>query len=211
MIEKIGPYYERPGDGFRDRYDRGQVCEGLVPYSGETAVQRLKIAAVGGSADPDPWYRIVEADLRGIRNSEADPELGLERGEALIVREAKSRRVIILSGRPASWSGSENVYLVAPIYRFQARDSEDLRSRIKAYAYNTLFYLPGSEEHEMYEGYARLDRVQPVNATLLEHKPVRLTQAGLDCLTLWYGGFVTQTVPRRIEPYRDEALRQLRS
>jgi hypothetical protein len=210
MIEKIGPYYERPNDGFRDRYDRGQVCEGLVPYSGDEAIWRLEIAA-GDSSDPDPWYRIVEDDLRGVRSSEADPELGLDRGEALVVREAKSRRVIILSGRPASWTGSENVFLVAPIYRFQARDSEDLRSRIKAYAYNTLFYLPGSEEHEMYEGYARLDRVQPVNATMLEYKPVRLTQAALDCLTLWFGGYVTQTVPRRIEPYRNEALRQLRN
>lgn len=209
MIEKIGPYYERPAEGFRDRHERGQICEGLIPYSGETNVQRLKVAAAGGGGDP--WYEVVESDLRDIRHSEPDEELGLQRGEALIMREAKCRRVIVLSGRPASWSGSESVYLVAPVYRFQSRDSDDLRSRIKAYAYNTLFYLPASEEHTMYEGYARLDRVQPVNASLLEHKPVRLSQAALDTLTVWYGGYVTQTVPERIRPYRDEALRQLSS
>lgn len=212
MIEILGPYYEMPPAGYRDKRVRGHIYEALVPYSGESDIRRLKLV----SAEPgsDLWCAVEKVELNDIRQTEAVPELSLRRGEALVVREAKCRRVVLLSSPPTQWRSagrsSEAVYLAAPIYSFKDDDQAEHRSRVKAYAYNTLFWLPGDEEHGLREGCVRLDRVQPVHAAVLDAKPVRLTPKALDALTAWYGAYLTNRVPERIRTYRDNALAQLK-
>jgi hypothetical protein len=205
MIEVFGDCYEHPGDGYHNRRERGHLYEALIPYSGQRAPRRLKVTAFDGKGPP--WCEVEEASLNDIRNSSAVPELNLKRGEALVVREAKCRRVILLSGT----NRHDDVFLVAPIYSFKSYDTEEHRSRVKAYAYNTLFWLPGDEESGMLEGCVRLDRVQPVHTALLGPKPVKLTRDALDALTAWYGSYLTNRIPERIGEYRRAALEQLKA
>lgn len=211
MIEVLGPYYEKPSEGYRDRRQRGQIYEAVIPYSGGKPLQQLKV--VSAEVGSDPWCVVESSDLNKIRRGGAVPELGLRAREALLVREAKARRAIILSTPPAEWSSatrrSEAAYLLAPIYSFKADDEEEHRSRVKALAYNTLFWLPGDAEYRMQEGCVRLDRVQPVHASLLDAKPVRLSSRALDALTAWYGAYLTGMIPGRIRAFREETLAQL--
>jgi hypothetical protein len=214
MLEVFGTdtYYEAPGEGYSRKRERGNIYEALVPYSGEEKPQRLKVVAAGGGEPP--WCEVEEVTLNDIRNAPAVEELGLAQREALIVRKAKCRRVVLLSCPPANWQSSgtrsENVYLVAPIYSFRAQDGDDHRSRVKAYAYNTLFWLPGDDNFGMREGCVRLDRVQPVNAALLESKPIKLIHPASDALIAWYGAYLTNRIPQRIGEYRTAALAELR-
>ena len=67
----------------------------------------------------------------------------------------------------------------------------------------------GDATHRMHEGCVRLDRVQPVHSSLLDAKPVQLSEAVLDALTAWYGTYLNGPVSGRISAYRDEALAQL--
>jgi len=213
MIEVFGTstYYEDLPAGYRDKRERGHIYEALVPYSGEEHPRRLKVVAA--EEGTEPWCEVEEVTLNAIRAAPAVPELELATREALIVRKAKCRRVILLSCPPANWqsgpSSSEGVYLVAPIYSFKSHDGADHRSRVKAYAYNTLFWLPGDETCGMLEGCVRLDRVQPVHSSLMEAKPIKLMPDALDALTAWYGAYLTNRIPQRIIEYRSEALKQL--
>jgi hypothetical protein len=211
VLGVLGPYYEKAPDGYRDKRQRGQIYEAVIPYSGGKQLQQLKV--VSAEEGSEPWCVVEPSDLTEIRRGEAVPELGLHAHEALLVREAKARRAIILSTGPADWSSgtrrSEAVYLLAPIYSFKADDGEEHRSRVKAFAYNTLFWLPGDGAYRMYEGCVRLDRVQPVHTSLLDAKPVRLSTMALDALTAWYGAYLNGRIPERICAYRDAALAQL--
>lgn len=213
MIEVFGTttYYEELPPGYRDKRERGHIYEALVPYSGEAKPRRLKV--VTAEENKPPWCEMEYAGLNDIRNADAVPELGLSEREAMIVRHAKCRRVVLLSCPPASWqsgpTGSEGVYLVAPIYSFKSHDTADHRSRVKAYAYNTLFWLPGDDDARMFESCVRLDRVQPVHTSLLEAKPIKLIPQALDALTAWYGAYLTNRIPQRLLDYRTQALSQL--
>jgi hypothetical protein len=213
MIEVFGTstYFEDLPAGYRDKRERGHIYEALVPYSGEERPRRLKVVAAEEGAAP--WCEVEEVSLSDIRGASAVPEFELAAREALVVRQAKCRRVILLSSPPANWqsgpSRSENVYLAAPIYSFKSHDGADHRSRVKAYAYNTLFWLPGDENCGMLEGCVRLDRVQPVHSSLMEAKPIKLIPDALDALIAWYGAYLTNRVPQRIREYRTEALKQL--
>ncbi len=212
MLEIIGNYYEDAGENYRHKRLRGHIYEALVPYSGEEKPQRLKVV----SAEPgaESWFEVEEVSLDDIRHASVVPELDTKEREARIVRHAKCRRVVLLSSPPDQWSsggaGSEPVYLVAPIYGFKSRDEEKHRSLVKAYGYNTLFWIPGDENYAMHEGCIRLDRVQPVHSSLLEGKQVKLTEYALWALTAWYAAYVTGKITERIAEYRTEALRQIR-
>lgn len=211
MDEIVGSYYENLPAGFRETRKQGQIYEAVIPYSGGQ-LRRLKVVNADGEA---PWCEVEEVDLNAIRNSDAVPELNLKEREAMLVREAKCRRAVLISTPPHTWASgphrSEVIFLLAPIYSFTREDTAEHRSRVKACAYNALFWLPGGDEHGIREGCVRLDRVQPVHTSHLDAKPVGLTTGALDALIACYGWFLTGRLNERIRLYRDEALAQLKS
>jgi hypothetical protein len=57
---------------------------------------------------------------------------------------------------------------------------------------NHVFYLPKSDEFDVRESFARVDRIEFVNIELLSPTPVKLTRVATDLLRQWswpYQGF----------------------
>jgi hypothetical protein len=138
------------------------------------------------------------------------PELRSD--EALAVVRCKHRPVVVVS-QPTDCKGSadhsiSDCYLVAPVYS-AANYSGEFVNRVRAYEYNTLFYLPGSPDHDMREALIRFDKLQVVCRALLKARQVTLTDDACWCLQEWMQYYQTGALDDVIAEYRNAALTSL--
>ena len=90
--------------------------------------------------------------------------------------------------------------------------SQTFIDRVKAYMYWQLFYPPPGRNGRIRESFVRLDRIQPVHRELLDHMPVRLSEAVIGLLRDWirvYMGESLQEVNSFLLEYRQNAVRQM--
>ena len=167
-------------------------------------------------------YQVDQIRDREFQNPELpNPTLGIRSDERAMIVGAKHRPVIIVSrsgsGRAALTSSQDNCFLVAPVYSFGGDEtkltySESFIERVKAYVYWQFFYLPAHPPARMRESFVRLDRVQAVHKSLLEHKPVRLSDDAQDLLRSWmsvYLGEELDATNNMLFDYREQAIASL--
>ena len=182
--------------------------------------QAVKSTYSEGAGDQ---FRLDPVDLRTEFNQpgEISHPLGIRTDERALVVGAKRRPVIIISQAAVGWSDGrrrhDDSYLVAPVYSFEGDDtklsySQTFIDRVKAYMYWQLFYLPPGGNRRIREGFVRLDRIQAVHRELLEHMPIRLSEAVVGLLRDWvrvYMGENLQEVNGFLLEYRQNAVRQM--
>jgi hypothetical protein len=152
--------------------------------------------------------------------------LGLRSDEAVVVAKARrDRPVVVLGGttaprlEPDADGDAETVQagaardpgtvMVVPVHAASGYD-EQTRRRVSRYEFANAFYLPAWERPRFAEGFARLDRTQPVRrAELAEPLGLKLSADALDALVEWFVAFATDRRPPHdslILEYRREQL-----
>ena len=154
---------------------------------------------------------------------EPDHTLETRSDERAVVLRAKRRPVILISTPVSPWADSrrrhDDSFLVAPVYSFGGDEtklnySPTFIERVKEYFYWQLFYLPGDPGAGIREGFVRLDRIQAIHKSLLEHMPVRLSDDAQPLLHSWirvYLGETLSEVDDLLFEYREEAISRLSS
>lgn len=129
----------------------------------------------------------ARAEIRNVTQNDFKKRQGLPvfrlklgDNEELMVQKAKRRLAIIVSPVGTSFTDVDPVLrqagkkhlqernvLVAPVYGIQSEDHptgfpEIMRHRIDALRYSQFFFCPASNNHGVYDGVARLDRLYPV-------------------------------------------------
>ena len=225
MIGLLSPdeYYDAPEQGsINNQIQRiGQLLWAPSLYLLDN--HRRQTVRSSYTEDGSEQFRLELADLRTEFNQQGEisHSLGLRRDDRALVIRAKRRPVIIISQPIAMWIDGrrqqEDSYLVAPVYSFEGDDtklsySQTFIDRVKAYMYWQLFYLPRDGRRRIREGFVRLDRIQAVHRELLDHMPIRLSDAVIELLRHWirvYMGERLQEVNSFLLEYRQNAVRQL--
>jgi hypothetical protein len=121
-------------------------------------------------------------------------DLKLRAKERALIVPGKMRPVVLISQYPEQWKygvrQSSSCFLVAPIYSFEGDDGKtayppEFIERVKAYVYNTFFYLPTSTSPFFKEGFARFDRIQAIHKNWLQHMRIKLESDPLECMLSW--------------------------
>lgn len=168
-------------------------------------------------------YRIEQmSDTEFQRREEPLIPLRVESDQRAAVVRCKLRPVILLSQHVEKWKDGkrmhEEAYLVAPVYSFRGDDGKEEYSpafieRVKAYTYNTFFYLPPSTSPNVLEGFVRFDRLQAIHKDQLQHMAVMLTDDAVWLIQSWlwhYLGADLDRVNDVLFDYREEAMRALK-
>jgi hypothetical protein len=168
-------------------------------------------------------YRIEQmSDVEFQRPEEPIIPLGIESDQRATILGCKLRPVILLSSHPVKWKDGrrthDDAYLVAPVYSFGDGDGKQPYSpvfieRVKAFVYNTFFYLPRSTSPQFTEGFVRFDRIQVIHREQLRHMAAMLTDDALWLLQTWLWCFLGAELGKInnvLFDYREEAIQALR-
>ena len=171
--------------------------------------------------------RTYEYQVQSIRQGEFEnPEppnhpLGIRSDERAMIVGAKRRPVIIISRAGTEQTNSprsqDSCFLVAPVYSFGRGETRRAYSatfieRVKAYEYWHLFYLPEYSPARFSEGFVRLDRIQAIHRSLLEHRPLRLSDYVQELLQSWirvYLGEELSDANDLLYTYRQQSIANL--
>jgi hypothetical protein len=211
----IDRFYDRAKQGQPDLIERGEVYEDQPVYL--PSRHGLRITKVDPMDD-----RVLDFELTGrtedIFNHPPITKPKLPSGEALIVGQAKwARPVIVLANEGFDLLAGPGIarpsgmFLCAPVYGGDQFE-EEMRSRVRAYEYPNLFYLPESKVPLFGEGLVRFDHLQAIRRSdLRRRKPVRLSADALAAMEEWLFHYLTGRLPTDslIAEYRAEELVKL--
>ena len=172
----------------------------------------------------DYEYRIEQIRREGEFETPQEPNqtLGIRSDERAVILGAKRRPVVLISRPVIEWTDSrrrqDECYVVAPVYSFGGGEtrltySQTFIERVKAYLYWQLFYLPASNRSRIREGFTRLDRLQVIHKSMLEHMPVMLSDDTQSLLRSWvrvYFGEELDAVDDVLFDYREQAIENLK-
>jgi len=168
-------------------------------------------------------YRIEQmTDTEFQRPDEPIVPLGIQSDQRAAIVGCKLRPVILLSQHPEKWKDGrrsyDDAYLVAPVYSFRGDNGKESYSpvfieRVKAFVYNTFFYLPSSASPQFLEGFVRFDRLQVIHREQLRHMAAMLTDDALWLLQTWLWCFLGAELDKVNDvlfDYRESAIEALR-
>lgn len=230
MIGVLSPeeYYSSLGRGpiLGQLYEIGQFFWAPALYLvGEPGRSQYVVRNEYSQPGSDPVYRVSPMQPSGEFSLPQAPDhtLGTRSDERAVIIRAKRRPVILISTPVSPWADfrrrHDDSFLVAPVYSFGGDETKLAYSatfieRVKGYFYWQLFYLPGDPGAGIREGFVRLDRIQAIHQSLLEHMPVRLGDDAQPLLHNWirvYLGETLSEVDDLLFEYREQALAQLSS
>lgn len=230
MIGPLSPseYYSPLGRGpiLGQLYEIGQFFWAPALYLfGEPGRSQYVVRNEYSQPGRDPVYRVSPMQPSGEFSlpQDPDPTLGTRSDERAVIIRAKRRPVILISTPVSPWADSrrrhDDSFLVAPVYSFGGDETKlaynpTFIERVKGYFYWQLFYLPGVPSVRIREGFVRLDRIQAIHQSLLEHMPVRLSGDAQLLLHNWirvYLGETLSEVDDLLYEYREQAITQLSS
>lgn len=221
-------YYSRLGSGplLGQLYEIGQFFWAPALYLfGEQGRNPYVVRSAYNQSNRDYSYQVSQMQSASeFRATQApDHTLGTRSDERAVIIRAKRRPVVLISTPVSPWVDSrrrhDDSFLVAPVYSFGGDETKLAYSatfieRVKGYFYWQLFYLPGDRGAGIREGFVRLDRIQAIHQSLLEHMPVRLGDDARPLLHNWirvYLGETLSEVDDLLFEYREQALAQLSS
>jgi len=200
LIELVSTYYQALSGMYRQWYQPGQFFEAPALF----LISEKPMPVLSAKYDPRTntySYAVEMTDAEGFKEEQMPVQpLELRSNERLALVKCKMRPVIIVSRAADSWKDkqrrSDECFLVAPVYSFEGDTEKVVYSptfieRVKAYAYNTFFYLPPSTNPFVKESFARFDRIQVIHKSWLQHKPIKMTLDALECLQAWLYCYLT--------------------
>jgi hypothetical protein len=200
LIDLVPTYYQALSGIYRQWYQPGQFFEAPALF----LISEKPMPILSAKYDPRSntyTYGVDMADAEAFKEEQMPVHpLGLRSNERITLVKCKMRPVIIISRAADSWKDkqrrSDECFLVAPVYSFEG-DSEKVSyssafiERVKAYAYNTFFYLPPSTNPFVKESFARFDRIQVIHKSWLRHRPIKITPDAFECLQAWLYCYLT--------------------
>ena len=123
-------------------------------------------------------------------------ELKLKNNEAFVAYKAKTRPVLLFSlapgVRPDIAGGQDEGFLCLPIFRL-LRYSDEFTLSVKAFKYESLFYLPEDSRSGLKECMVRFDRAQVIHAAQLERRrpATKIAPDALLVMQEWFRYYVT--------------------
>ena len=209
MIDLIKEYYAAPPDDAGPGLLFGQLARTVCffDYSTVSVLHPIGDIEFGEAVQ----FRVGRPTSESFDHTPLKrPELRSD--EALAVVGCKYRPVIVVSQAVDAWDAgrqrSRNCYLVAPLYK-AANYGPGFVARVRAYEYNTLFYLPENTARGMLQSFVRFDKLQVVCADLLQtwpNSPTVLTEDAMYCLWAWMCYYQRGVVDALLAEYRREAL-----
>ncbi|MBA7628549.1 hypothetical protein ES703_36037 [subsurface metagenome] len=216
MIDLVSPYYETLSGIYRKWYQPGQFFEAPALFLIEEKPMPV-LSANYDSKNNTYSYGVTMADAASFKEEQMPIyPMRVKSRERVALVKCKMRPVIVISRVADSWRDkrrkSDECFLVAPIYSFEGNSEKVSYSpafieRVKAYTYNTFFYLPASSAPFVKESFVRFDRIQVIHKSWLEHKPLKVTS----CYLVWDPS-VAATLTKMCDlilDYREEKMKAL--
>ncbi|MDE2993870.1 MAG: hypothetical protein OXU67_08320 [Chloroflexota bacterium] len=224
MIELLDRFYaRRPSPLAHSQCEPGRICDTAAVYLDhgahipvlETQYDSAKMVRSYSIRHVGPQY------LRQRQGIYPVYEIGQRSDEVVIVRRHKWRPAIVVSSPCDVWQAHprqhDECFVVAPLYSFGARVEKQpypqtFIDRVKAYAYNQLFYMPPDTRYGIQESFVRFDRLQVVHQRWLVPRNVVLDADFLDTLQSWlqaYLGGDLAALNDVLSLYRQEKLSAL--
>jgi hypothetical protein len=213
MIDIIDFY--KPISKLQPSIKKGQICYTPIPYLLKNPIPQLKVDYYNKDKPDNCNYKIEYTEIKDSDKVKYPliPKLKMEEGEFLLCQKYKFRPVIIFTDLlPVSGLntfGSESGYLAIPLYGVYKDLDNDFLLKIRAYTYQTLFYLPDSPDKTFLESIARFDRICLVKEEFLRLKPLYLSDKALFCITKWLQHFLGALLDSALAEYRKEAQEKL--
>jgi hypothetical protein len=194
MIDLVPQYYTKLTGMYRQWYQPGQFFEAPSLFLIDKNPMHI-LSAKYDSKSNTYSYGIIKEDHHSFKQQIMPIQpLGIKSNERIALVGCKMRPVIIISKSADCWNygkkTNDECFLVAPVYSLEENDGSkkyptEFIEKIKAYAYNTFFYLPKSLSPYVRESYVRFDRIQSIHKSWLQHEPNKLTPEAMECLLAW--------------------------
>ncbi len=224
MIELLDRFYVRqPRPLAHSQCEPGRICDTAAVYLLESA--RIPVLeAQYDSAGMVQRYIVRHVRQQQFRQRQGvNPvyEINQRSDEVSVIRRHKWRPAIVVSSPCDAWRAQprqhDECFVVAPLYSFGARVEKQpypqtFIDRVKAYAYNQLFYMPPDGRYGIQESFVRFDRLQVVHERWLVPRSVVLDTDFLDALQSWlqaYLGGDLAALNDVLSLYREEKLSAL--
>jgi len=218
-------FYQEAQKDYRKALPAGLICRAPIPFRLGVKADRLNLIHIDNKENP----KSAEFSLENTDLTDFDPTtapalryLNLKSDEFLLSIGYKYRYCIITSDPMPGGSydsPGENGFMVTPLYSTR-NDAGDFKNppnyemvlRAQAYQLNNVFYLPESNQFDMKESFARIDRMCFVRFELIFPKPVTLTNKALELLREWTWksyGFPLDGLDPALDKFRDSASKEL--
>jgi hypothetical protein len=217
-------FYEEAPKDYRETYPTGLLCRAPVPFRLGIKADRLQLVNLDPTNPKGGVFSLSRTDLTNYNPRDDSPlrHLGMLSDEFLLSIGYKYRHCIITSEpicTTAIRSPGEPGFIVVPLYTTKKEDGDyvgyvdyEMIMRAQAYQIDNAFYLPDSEQFDLKESFARIDRMCFINKVLLHPKPVTLTTRALDLLREWIWkcfGFPLGGLDPALDKYILEAAKSL--
>ena len=180
----------------------------------DSRLQLLKIEYVDPKHKNPPMLKLGKADEDSFEHPPV-LELGLRDDEELAALKCKSRPVIIFSQAPAHWKffGEErqgDSFLCLPLFGLDQYEQEFVLS-VRAFKYESAFYLPKDTTFRLEESFVRFDRTQIVHRHQLKrwYPHVKLHGDALMLLQEWFHYFMTGSAEDWVLEYQKTEVEKL--
>jgi len=195
MVELISTYYELDTVPSKDSLRLGALYTAPIFFV-NSDLSLLKIQYIDPNHKNPPMLQIGKADDKSF-NHPPVIELGLRDDEELAVAKCKRRPVVIFSQPLERWripstKRQEDTYLCLPIFGLDQYELEFALS-VRAFKYESAFYIPTESSFGIEEGFIRFDRAQVVDRHQLKRwqPPIKLHEDALLLLQEWFHYYVT--------------------
>lgn len=195
MSELISNYYEPDTVPSREALRPSAIYEAPILFV-DSKLTLLKIQYVDPEHKKPPMLQLSEVDEGSFKHPPVY-EVGLRDNEEFAAFKCKRRPVVIFSQPFERWRlpGTERqaeTCFCLPLFGFEGYDQEFILS-IRAFKYESVFYLPAGKSFGIEESFIRFDRVQIVHHHHLKRwrPPVKLHEDALMMLQGWFHLYVT--------------------
>lgn len=195
-MEQLIPTYYEPDPASSKEALRPSALYTAPIFFVNSDLSLLKIQYVDPSHQKPPMLQIGIADDKSF-NHPPVVELGLRDDEEIAAVKCKRRPVVIFSQPLERWripgtKRQEDTYLCLPIFGLDQYEREFALS-VRAFKYESAFYIPAEVSFGIEEGFIRFDRTQIVDRHQLKRwqPPVKLHEDALLLLQEWFHYYVT--------------------
>jgi len=213
MADLITTFYEPDKVPPKQALRPGAVFNAPILFV-DSGLRLLKIEYVDPEHRKPPMLKLGKEDEDSFKHPPV-LELGLRDNEELAALKCKSRPVIIFSQPLTRWKflGEErqgDSFLCLPLFGLDQYEREFVLS-VRAFKYESAFYLPKDATFRLKEGFVRFDRTQIVHRHQLKrwYPHVKLHDDALMLLQEWFRYFTTGSAEDWVLEYQKAEVEKL--